>query len=436
MRVYDDFSDGETDMTAAHLDTPASVYRAVTVRYALSLCVVALLSVLSWFMMSTQLTAHKRQDDTVAIAGAQRMYARVMANFTADAADSNTPAARAHALAELAEAEKHYLAAFETLRARVASPPPSNEAMRALQAMYFEGPDSVVAATTRLEQAVASIEAGRLSKADSQAHADWMRGSLYHVLDQAVAKHRNEGKQTLHDLRSYQVIDLIAVLCVLLFEALFIFAPLARRLAKLTTEMQQQSRILLDTSRELERLASTDGLTRLANRRALDNALTGSAEWIPEQPRSAHARPAGSTGVISFDLDHFKHVNDVHGHPAGDEVLRAVGERLRAVCRSGDLVARMGGDEFTAILYDVPSSEFIEVIAERIRARVAEPVLFEGVQLSVGASIGTCLVPEQASNLKDALRFADDMQREAKQQSKSRRRGGAVAQSKKEAVLF
>ncbi len=226
--------------------------------------------------------------------------------------------------------------------------------------------------------------------------------------------------QTLLDLRSYHVADLVAVLTVLAFEAAFVFAPLARRLSRQTMEMQRQSRTLVETSQELERLASTDGLTRLANRRALDSALAGGATLIPGPPRPAHARPAASTGVISFDLDYFKQVNDRYGHAAGDEVLRAVGERLRAVCRSGDLVARMGGDEFTAILYDVPSSEFVEAIAERIRARVAEPVLFEGVPLSVGASIGTCLVPEQASNLQEALKLADDMQREAKQQSKSR----------------
>jgi diguanylate cyclase (GGDEF)-like protein len=267
---------------------------------------------------------------------------------------------------------------------------------------------------------VHSIEAGQMARSDAETLTAWMRGAAIGVLDRAVAAHKDAAKRTLRDLRYYHVVDLLAVLAVLLLEAVFVFAPLARRLTEQTTEMQRQSRMLIETSRELERLASTDGLTRLANRRALDNALAASATRVPERRRPAHARPAGSTGVISFDLDYFKQVNDLYGHAAGDEVLRAVGERLRAVCRAGDLVARMGGDEFAAILYDVPSSEFIEMIAERIRARVAEPVLFEGKQLSVGASIGTCLVPEQAATLQEALKIADDFQREAKQQSKSR----------------
>ena len=407
-------------MTTTQLVSPASVHRAITIRYVLSLTAIAVLAVLGWILMATQLTAHKRQDDTVAIAGAQRMYVRVMGNLTEEAAVKDTPATRAETLAEVAENEKHYLASFDTLRGRVPVTPPANQPAHALQEVYFQGPDSIVAATSHLEHGLAQLAAGRLSTEEAEALAAWMRGPFYHLLERAVASHREAGKQTLRELRTDQVIDLVALLCVLLFEAIFVFAPLARRLARQTTELQLQSRVLLETSQELERLASTDGLTRLANRRALDKALAVNATWIPEPSRSAHARPAGSTGVISFDLDCFKQVNDLYGHAAGDEVLRAVGERLRAVCRSGDLVARMGGDEFTAVLYDVPSSEFIELIAERVRARVAEPVPFEGKQLLVGASIGTCLVPDQAATLQEALKIADDMQRESKQQSKSR----------------
>jgi diguanylate cyclase (GGDEF)-like protein len=272
----------------------------------------------------------------------------------------------------------------------------------------------------KLDRAVHAVESGQTARPEAESLIAWMRGPAIQSLDRAVAAHKSAAKGMLRELRFYHVADLLAVLAVLLMEAVFVFAPLARRLARQTTEMQRQSRMLIETSQEMERLACTDGLTRLSNRRALDTALAGSATWIQERPRPAYARPASCTGVISFDLDCFKQVNDVYGHAAGDEVLRAVGERLRAVCRGGDLVARMGGDEFTAILYDVPSSEFVEAIVERIRARVAEPVPFEGVNLVVGASIGTCLVPEQASTLQEALKIADDMQREAKQQSKSR----------------
>ena len=407
-------------MTATLLDSPHHVHRAVTVRYVLSLSAVALLSMLGWLLMTSQITEHKRQDETVSLAGAQRMLTHQMAGLVAESMGADTGPTRARAMGALAAAEGRFLVGGRTLEARASATPGTTPANRELHAAYFAAADSVATATLKIRQALEALETGRMSKPEAEALVAWMRGPMIHVLDRAVAAHKATAKQTLLELRSYHVADLVAVLSVLLFEAGFIFAPLARRLAQQTTEMQRQSRVLTETSQELERLASTDGLTRLANRRALDNALAGNATWIPERPRHAHARPTASTGVISFDLDCFKQVNDLHGHAAGDAVLRAVGERLRAVCRAGDLVARMGGDEFTAILYDVPSSEFVEVIAERIRARVAEPVLFEGKNLSVGASIGTCLVPEQASTLQEALKVADDYQREAKQQSKSR----------------
>ncbi len=418
-------------MTATLLDSPVSVHRAVTLRYILSLTAVALLSLLGWQLMTAQLAGHKRQDESVSLAGAQRMLSHQMAGLVAESLGPQSVERHAQTIAELASAEKRYIASFHILGANAANTPRRTAADRELRAAYFDGPSSILAASAKIDHDVGALEAGQMSKPDAEALIVWMRGPAIHLLDRAVAAQKGLAKQTLLDLRFYHVVDLLAVLAVLLLEAVFVFAPLARRLARQTTEMQRQSRVLLETSQELERLASTDGLTRLANRRALDTALSGSGNWIPERPRPAHARPASSTGVISFDLDCFKQVNDTYGHPAGDEVLRAVGERLRAVCRAGDLVARMGGDEFTAILYDVPSSEFVEAIAERIRATVAEPVPFEGVNLVVGASIGTCLVPDQASNLQAALKIADDMQREAKQQTKSRsarRRIGAPEQ--------
>jgi diguanylate cyclase (GGDEF)-like protein len=407
-------------MVAQLLDTPVCVFRAVTVRYILSLSAIAVLSLLGWQVMTSQLALHKRQDDAVSLAGGERMLTHQMAGLVAQSLVTQDAASRARTLAELAAADTRFIDSFHSLSNQVAAAPGSKPADVELRASYFDGSASVLRTVAKIDRAVHDVESGRTARPEAEALIAWMRGPAIISLDRAVAAHKNAAKGMLRELRFYHVADLLAVLAVLLMEAVFVFAPLARRLARQTTEMQGQSRILMETLQEMERLACTDGLTRLSNRRALDTALAGSGTLTAMRPRPAYARPASSTGVISFDLDCFKQVNDVYGHAAGDEVLRAVGERLRAVCRGGDLVARMGGDEFTAILYDVPSSEFVETIAERIRARVAEPVRFEGVNLVVGASIGTCLVPEQASTLQEALKIADDMQREAKQQSKSR----------------
>lgn len=107
-----------------------------------------------------------------------------------------------------------------------------------------------------------------------------------------------------------------------------------------TRRITERVEVLLD---DLEQVALTDALTGLPNRRALQDEL-------PE--RIERARLAGSPlSVVIFDLDHFKLLNDRHGHDAGDEALRRFAALLRNECRQGDLVARMGGEEFTAVLH-------------------------------------------------------------------------------------
>jgi diguanylate cyclase (GGDEF)-like protein len=136
-------------------------------------------------------------------------------------------------------------------------------------------------------------------------------------------------------------------------------------------------------ARELEevgRLARRDPLTGVPNRRAFEEALARAF---------AHARKHGlSLSVVAADVDHFKAVNDRLGHSAGDEVLAAVAGRLAAALRDGDMLARVGGEEFAALLAGAGLAESAE-IAGRLRARVAEaPVVAGGAAQAVTVSLG------------------------------------------------
>ncbi len=139
----------------------------------------------------------------------------------------------------------------------------------------------------------------------------------------------------------------------------------------------------------LAELARRDPLTGLANRRAFEEAL---------RREVARARRGGEPlAVAALDVDHFKRVNDAHGHAAGDAVLAAVAARAAGALRAGDLLARVGGEEFAALLPGAGLAAAAEV-AERIRAALAAaPVEAGGRPLRVTASLGcAALLPEDA----------------------------------------
>jgi diguanylate cyclase (GGDEF)-like protein/PAS domain S-box-containing protein len=135
--------------------------------------------------------------------------------------------------------------------------------------------------------------------------------------------------------------------------------------------------------RELRHRAFHDALTDLANRSLFANRM--------EHALARGARDDSTIGVVVIDLDGFKTVNDSLGHSVGDDLLCAVGNRLRNAVRPGDTVARLGGDEFAVLLEDEPTIEHLMDQAERILRSLAEPFELAGKSLVVTASAGVTL---------------------------------------------
>ncbi|MCL6607515.1 MAG: bifunctional diguanylate cyclase/phosphodiesterase, partial [Geminicoccaceae bacterium] len=147
----------------------------------------------------------------------------------------------------------------------------------------------------------------------------------------------------------------------------------------------------------------------------------------------ARAIEAGrSLAAIAIDLDHFKEANEHAGHAGGDALLRAAAERLGNNLRAGDIVGRVGGDEFVVFLLDVRAEAELRPIVERIRAALHEPVPLDGRLLPLGATLGVAICPEDTSDPEILLRLAD----EALVRAKRERRGSIGRASREDALAI
>jgi diguanylate cyclase (GGDEF)-like protein len=201
--------------------------------------------------------------------------------------------------------------------------------------------------------------------------------------------------------------------------AFYAVVAIALRLSMTSREREHIALALEASLREQRRIANTDELTGLPNRRFADRHLlyrsaAGEADRTPE------------VGVLILDLDHFKEINDSHGHHVGDEVLRLAASRLETACRPGDVVARYGGEEFLVILHEV-SRAGLPAIAERFRCTIAEEPFDAGTDqlLVVTTSVGGASMPADAATLTDLLRIADRALYSAKSLGRNRVQVGA-----------
>ncbi|MEZ5529766.1 MAG: sensor domain-containing diguanylate cyclase [Porticoccaceae bacterium] len=157
---------------------------------------------------------------------------------------------------------------------------------------------------------------------------------------------------------------------------------------------------------QLHRLSFLDELTGIANRRSFMNHLD---QVIDES--ALHNR---LFAVLFIDLDHFKGVNDLHGHEYGDQLLVEAAARIRESLRETDFVARLGGDEFVALLEMVPGEDKALDIARQLIRDVSQPYSIKGRLLSIGASIGVSLYPQHSKYSESLLRMADSALYQAK----------------------
>lgn len=163
------------------------------------------------------------------------------------------------------------------------------------------------------------------------------------------------------------------------------------RSAALERLVQQRTLDLQQANRQLEAISLTDPLTGLHNRRYLTRQLPADIAYYERMPKFATG--ADVLAFVLLDIDHFKSINDGHGHQAGDHVLQTVAHRLRTLSRDGDYVIRWGGEEFLMVFRPMPRHD-LHALGRRIcTAIAAEPVEVAGTRLQVTASLGVIGYP-------------------------------------------
>lgn len=191
------------------------------------------------------------------------------------------------------------------------------------------------------------------------------------------------------------------------------------------TERKRVEVALRRSEAEKGHLANHDALTGLPNRRLFFDRL--------EMALVRAHRSGRCVALLFIDLDGFKQVNDAHGHDCGDGVLQITATRISGCLRKTDTVARLGGDEFCAILEEVTSAQNAGRLADEIIAAVSAPIAVDERTVSIGASVGIALHPQDADDARALLVAADNAMYQAKQAGRGRHvfwSGGACTQSR------
>ncbi|KQS01383.1 diguanylate cyclase [Sphingomonas sp. Leaf357] len=178
-------------------------------------------------------------------------------------------------------------------------------------------------------------------------------------------------------------------------------------------ELAQEVTVRTAAEERAQTLASKDPLTGFLNRRCL--AEEGAAMFVRAEKRGK------AMALMMLDLDHFKTVNDMHGHAAGDALLKLVADEIAAAMPSVALTARLGGDEFAcAFVFDPEHPDTVERVAERLISRIAQPLHVDGLQVHISASVGVARSDFDCGSIDALMRSGDIAMYAAKNSGRNR----------------
>lgn len=195
--------------------------------------------------------------------------------------------------------------------------------------------------------------------------------------------------------RPTEVIDV----CVILLATAFAINMMARDLGRSLQRLVAENRTVRESQQRIAQLARRDALTGLPNRMAAREQFDCAVQAVRAQ--------GGRLALLYVDLDQFKTVNDSLGHPAGDDLLRCIGQRLMSLLQPDDSVARLGGDEFLVLVRRGDDSDRVAEVAQGMLDAIAAPIELEGMELHGSGSIGVAICPDDGQDFDSLLKKAD-----------------------------
>lgn len=349
--------------------------------------------------------------NSINIAGRQRMLSQRIMFLTLDLQRTDDPAA----VQDLTDA----IQLFARSHQQLISLPSMDDALRD----HYFGQTDLDGRTRDYIADAQMILAARANNLPTQATLGALieegRAPLLNDLDQAVTLLEQAATERVDNTLSLAQQILMIAIFVIVLEALLIFVPAQvsvnatlDALQIRNDQIEDQKQALERTARELEFAAYHDPLTGLANRKLLFEVL--------DKGLDTRLSAAGVLTAMQIDLDHFKQINDTHGHPAGDAVLQTVAHRLVDTAKDALLISRIGGDELVIVcrsgIADAPQSALM--CANQIIDAIEAPIRFEGKTLHIGASIGIAFATSDIDNSDALLALADEALYNAKDEGR------------------
>ncbi|MEW9798111.1 diguanylate cyclase [Alteromonas sp. CYL-A6] len=340
----------------------------MTWTYVVSLSVIALLSFGVHFMLDEVIQQQDKSGHLINISGQQRMLSQRVSLFTLEYLQTGNPKARQTAEAALTRMRQNNTVLLGNLTTLEGKDP---LLYSSLSDLYYSPPMNIQMHIARFTALI--DEALSIKEEDYNTHnyytdefVQLSKTALLDGFNEVVKLYENASNNRVTELKQAQRIVLAIIILTILAEALFIFRPMVKRISEYAARLQYE--------------ANYDVLTDLLNRRAFNGVATTLL--------SSNRRYQHGLSLVLFDIDHFKQLNDTHGHDAGDKAIQWVASVLKEQSRESDWAARIGGEEFALLLSHTHKSGARQA-AEKVRHYIASHSsgALSGIAITVSAGI-------------------------------------------------